>query len=67
MLMRTVGLVLAVLLVAVGALWTFQGLGYVEGSSMTGERTWALVGPVVAGLGLALGIVVVQRSRGEGP
>ena len=63
MLGRIVGLVLAVLLVAVGVLWTFQGLGYVEGSSMTGEDTWAIVGPLVAGLGLALGIVVVQRSR----
>ena len=67
MVIRTVLLVLAVLLMAVGALWTFQGLGYVEGSSMTGERTWAVVGPLVAGLGLALAIVVVQRSRGNGP
>jgi hypothetical protein len=38
-----------------------QGLGYVGGSSMTGSDTWAIVGPVVAGLGVALGIVVAQR------
>jgi hypothetical protein len=60
---KTVGLTLAFLLVAVGAVWTFQGLGYLEGSAMTGSTTWATIGPVVAGLGLALGIVVVQRSR----
>ena len=65
MVARTAGLTLAVLLVAVGALWTFQGLGYVEGSFMTGSRTWATIGPIVAGFGLALGIVVVQRSRGD--
>jgi RsiW-degrading membrane proteinase PrsW (M82 family) len=65
--LRTFALVLAVLLMAVGVLWTVQGLGYVEGSSMSGERTWALVGPLVAGFGLALVIVVVQRSRGGRP
>jgi hypothetical protein len=64
MLARTAGLVLAVLMIAVGALWTFQGLGYLEGSPMSGERTWATLGPLVAGFGLALGIVVLQRSRG---
>ena len=53
---------LALGMVAVGALWTFQGLGYVEGSSMTGVRTWAVVGPLVAGLGVAL-LIVVMRPR----
>ena len=65
MIARTALLTLAFLLVAVGAVWTFQGLGYIEGSFMTDSRTWATIGPVVAGLGLALGIVVVQRSRGD--
>jgi hypothetical protein len=60
---RTAGLVLAVLMVGVGALWTFQGLGYLEGSFMTDSRTWATIGPILAGFGLALGIVVLQRSR----
>ncbi len=60
---RSLGLGIALMMVVVGAVWTFQGLGYLEGSFMTGSRTWATIGPVVAGLGLALGIVVVQRSR----
>ncbi len=60
---RVIGLGLAVLLVLVGGLWTFQGLGYVEGSSMTGSDTWAIIGPIVAGLGIALSIVVLQRRR----
>jgi hypothetical protein len=61
--MRVIGLGLAVLMVLVGGLWTFQGLGYVEGSSMTGSTTWAIIGPVVAGLGVAFAIVVLQRRR----
>lgn len=60
---RAVGLVAALLMVVVGGVFTFQGLGYLEGSSMTGDDTWALIGPILAGLGVALGIVVVQNSR----
>ena len=61
--MRPLGIALGVLMVLMGAVWTFQGLGYLEGSTMTGEDTWAIIGPIVAGLGVALGIVVVQNSR----
>lgn len=50
--------------VVIGAIWTFQGLGYLEGSPMTGESFWATVGPIVAGLGLALAIVGWRRPRG---
>ncbi|NJP33900.1 hypothetical protein [Micromonospora thermarum] len=46
----TVGLVAVVL----GALWTVQGLGHVEGSVMTGVDLWVVVGPVVALAGLVL-------------
>jgi len=64
---RALGLVAAVLMVLVGGLWTLQGLGYVGGSSMSGSDTWAIVGPVVAGLGVALAITVLGRgSRGDG-
>jgi hypothetical protein len=65
MLGRTAGLTLAFLMLCVGVVWTLQGLGYIEGSFMTDSRTWATIGPIVAGLGLALGIVVVQGSRND--
>ena len=29
----------------VGGLWTFQGLGYVGGNSMSGVVAWAIIGP----------------------
>lgn len=60
---RWVLVALGGLMALVGAVWTMQGLGYLEGSSMTGESTWAIVGPVVAGLGVALTIVGLQRGR----
>ncbi len=56
-------MVVGLLLAVVGALWTFQGLGYVGGSPMTGESVWAVVGPIVAGLGVALAWVA---GRGPG-
>ncbi len=60
---RAVGLSVAGLMVLTGAVWTLQGLGYIEGSFMTESDTWAIIGPLVAGLGVALGIVVVQNGR----
>ncbi|PZG23082.1 hypothetical protein C1I95_04180 [Micromonospora craterilacus] len=47
-------LTLGLLAVVVGAVWTVQGLGYVDGSVMTDQRIWALLGPVLALVGLAL-------------
>ena len=49
------------LMLVVGLVWTFQGLGYLSGSPMTGVAFWAIVGPLVAGLGLALMIVGLRR------
>lgn len=50
-----------VLMFAAGLVWTLQGLGYVGGSSMTGDETWALIGPAFAGLGVALVFVALSR------
>ena len=61
--MRPLGIVLGVLMVLMGAVWTFQGLGYIEGSPMTGVEIWAVLGPALAGFGIALGIVVFRGNR----
>ena len=60
---RAAGLSIAAVTVLVGALWTGQGLGWIGGSSMTGEDFWAYAGAVTAGLGIALAVVVVQAAR----
>ncbi|MCZ7424476.1 hypothetical protein O7607_01910 [Micromonospora sp. WMMA1949] len=54
----TLGLVAVVL----GALWTVLGLGYVEGSVMSDQRVWALVGPVLVLIGLT-GLWWGMRAR----
>jgi hypothetical protein len=62
--MRALAIAFGVLLVLTGAIWTFQGLGYLEGSPMTGQTIWATLGPIVAGFGLALVIVAARRRQG---
>ena len=49
---------LGVLLVLVGLIWTLQGLGYLAGSAMTGVTLWAIIGPMVA----ILGVLLVART-----
>lgn len=60
--MRPLSIALGAVMVLMGAVWTFQGLGYLEGSPMTDQTMWAILGPIVAGLGVAL-IVVAARRR----
>ena len=60
---RQLAVVLGAVMLLVGGLWTFQGLGYIGGSAMSGSDTWAIIGPIVAGLGVALVIVGLQRGR----
>lgn len=61
--MRALAAGIAALMILVGVVWTLQGLGYVGGSSMTGDEKWAIIGPAVAGLGVALAWVVLSRRR----
>ena len=51
-----------VLLVLVGGLWMLQGLDVIGGSGMSGQTLWAVIGPIVALVGVGL-IVVGIRGR----
>jgi len=57
-LLAPLGLVVAL----VGFVWTAQGVGWLEGSPMTGETLWAVIGPVVVLLGAGL-VYVGARGR----
>ena len=59
---RALGLTLGLVMVVFGGLFTLQGLGYVGGSPMTGSSFWAIVGPLIAGFGVALLIVSARRT-----
>jgi len=54
-----------ILLVLTGALWTAQGVGWVGGSVMSGDLTWAIVGPVVAVVGLVLIVTGRRHSSSD--
>ena len=54
----TVGVIVAIL----GAVFTFQGLGFIGGSAMTGSALWAVLGPIIAVVGIALVVVGLRRS-----
>lgn len=55
-------------LVLIGAIWFGQGMGWISGSPMTDVTLWAVVGPIVALLGLALiGFGFTWRSGRNGP
>lgn len=60
---RSLSFVLGVILVLIGALWTGQGLGWIGGSVMTGVTLWAVIGPVVA----LLGILLIVRGTRKDP
>jgi drug/metabolite transporter superfamily protein YnfA len=61
--MRALLIALGVVMVATGGVWTAQGLGYLEGSPMTDQSIWAIIGPILAGFGVALVIVAARRRE----
>ena len=59
--MRALLIALGAVMILVGLVWTAQGLGYLEGSPMTDQSIWAIIGPVLAGLGVALMLIALGR------
>lgn len=49
----------AIALILIGAIWIFQGIGWLGGSFMTGDTTWLYIGLVVAASGI--GLLVLPR------
>ena len=52
---------IAAVLILVGLVWFFQGVGVIEGSFMTGEAVWAVIGAVCVAAGVAL--LLVRPTR----
>jgi hypothetical protein len=61
--MRVVWLVIGVLALIAGLIWTLQGLNVIGGSAMSGQTIWAIIGPIVGIVGLALLIVSLVGGR----
>ncbi|MFC3326585.1 hypothetical protein [Mesorhizobium cantuariense] len=60
--MRLTKNLLALIVLAIGALWSLQGVGVVGGSFMTGQPQWLYIGLVTMLVGL-VGLVWANRSR----
>jgi hypothetical protein len=60
--MRWVWIIVGVLALASGVLWTLQGLNIVRGSAMSGQGLFVIIGPIVALIGLAL-LFIGLRQR----
>jgi len=63
---QVVLIVLGVLVALAGAVWTLQGLGYINGSFMTGATLWAVIGPIVLLAGLAIIVLALRGRRRSG-
>ena len=60
--MRAVWIIFGTVLVLLGAFWTLQGLDIVKSGGMAGNTLWAIIGPIVAVVGLLL-LLYGSRSR----
>ena len=60
-------LVLGALLALAGIVWTLQGLNLLgQSGGMNGQRIWAVIGPIVALVGLGLVAAGVRSGRSAG-
>jgi hypothetical protein len=54
--------IVGVVLLAVGALWTLQGLGTIGGSFMSGQKLWLAIGLLVGIAGITSVLTGVRRG-----
>jgi hypothetical protein len=60
---KAVLVVVGALLALMGIVWTLQGVGVLGGSPMTGVTLWAIVGPIVAVVGIAVAVLGLRLRR----
>lgn len=51
------------LLLLAGIIFALQGVGVIGGSAMSGVTLWAVIGPVIAVVGLAMAVAGLRRRR----
>lgn len=59
--MRWLGIIIGVVAVLVGIVWTLQGLNILTGSGMSGHLIYAIIGPIVGVVGLGLVVIGARR------
>jgi len=61
--MRWIAIALGIGLIAVGAVFTFQGYGTLKGSFMTGSRMWLWVGIACVLVGMVVLVLALVANR----
>jgi hypothetical protein len=62
--MRIVWIVLGIVMFLLGGLWTAQGLNlFHQTGGMNGVKIWAVIGPIVAIVGLILFIANIRGKK----
>jgi hypothetical protein len=52
-----------VIVTIAGVIWALQGFGVIGGSFMSGNSVWAIIGPIVAVVGLLLTAIGIRQAR----
>jgi hypothetical protein len=63
--MRVVWILIGAIAVVAGVVWTLQGLDVLGGSPMSGDSTWAIVGPIVAVVGMLIFLFGLRRRGAD--
>lgn len=58
---RVISIVIGVIALLLGGLWIGQGLNFIPGSFMTGNKMWFWIGLVVAVVGVVAIVLGVRR------
>jgi cytochrome bd-type quinol oxidase subunit 2 len=62
--MRVVWIIIGVLAILAGVTWTLQGLDLLgQSGGMNGQTMWAIIGPIVAVVGLLLLIMGIRKKK----
>jgi hypothetical protein len=56
-------MVVGALLAVAGVIFALQGFGVIGGSAMSGDSVWAILGPIIAVVGLAMAVLGLRASR----
>jgi hypothetical protein len=62
--MRFLWIAVGAIAVLAGVVFTLQGLGILGGSRMSNDSTWAIIGPIVAVVGMLVFLVGLRRRGG---
>ena len=63
--MRVVWILLGGIAVVAGVIFTLQGLDVLGGSRMSGDSTWAIIGPIIAVVGMLVFLFGLRRRGAD--